>query len=117
MEMPLEIEFKDMARSPALEQLIRDKVGKLEQLHDRITACRVVIESPHKHHHQGKQFHVSVRLVVPGAVLVSSHDIGDKGHEDANVAARDAFASIRRQLEDHVRIHRGDVKSHSMPKA
>ncbi len=113
MQTPLEIEFKDMPTSPALEQMIRDKVAKLEHLHDRITSCRVTIEAPHRHHHQGKQFHVHIRLVVPGAVLVTSHDSEDKGHDDANVAVRDAFTAIRRQLENHVQVQRGDVKGHS----
>jgi ribosome-associated translation inhibitor RaiA len=113
MQTPLEIEFKDMPTSAALEQLIRDKVAKLEQLHDRITSCRVTVLEPHRHNHQGKQFHVHIRLAVPGNVLVTSHDSGDKGHEDANVAVRDAFTAIRRQLENHVQLQRGDVKEHS----
>jgi hypothetical protein len=33
-------------------------------------------------------------------------------HEDAHVAVRDAFDIARRQLEDHVRVARGDVKTH-----
>lgn len=113
MQTPLEIEFNDMPVSPALEQIIRDKVAKLEQLHDRITSCRVTVEEPHRHHHQGKQFHVHIRLAVPGAVLMTSRDSSDKGHEDAYVAVRDAFAAIRRQLESHVQMQRGDVKEHS----
>ena len=115
MQLPLEIEFIDMAASAALETIIREKVSKLEKIHDRIIGCRVTVEEPHRHNHQGKQFRVNVRLTVPGAVLVSSHDNQDKGHEDANVAVRDAFTAIRRQLESHVRIQRGDVKEHSRP--
>ncbi|MBL6751761.1 MAG: ribosome-associated translation inhibitor RaiA [Nevskia sp.] len=116
MEMPLELEFKNMTASPALEAVIREKVAKLERFHDRITGCRVTVEEPHRHQHQGKQYQVHIRLMVPGAVLVSSHDAGDKGHDDPNVAVRDAFDAMRRQLEDHVRIHRGEVKKHTGPR-
>jgi cold shock CspA family protein len=31
------------------------------------------------------------------------------------VAVRDAFDAVRRQLEDHVRRRRGDVKTHDAP--
>jgi ribosome-associated translation inhibitor RaiA len=117
METPLELEFKHMTASVALEGIISGRVAKLERLHDRITACRVSVEASHQQHHHGKQFQVHVRLVVPGAVLVSSHDAGKTAHEDANVAVRDAFDAIQRQLEDHIRVHRGDVKAHSLPQA
>jgi ribosome-associated translation inhibitor RaiA len=112
MEMPLELVFKDIASSPALEEIIRDKVAKLERFHDRITGCRVTIEAPHRHHQKGKQYHVHIRLIVPGTVLTVSHDAGDKGHDDPNVAVRDAFDAMRRQLENYMQVRRGDVKVH-----
>ena len=112
MEMPLDLEFKNMPPSAALEGIIRSKVAKLEQFHEHITGCRVIVESPHRHHHQGRQYHVHIRLIVPGGILVSSHDPGGKAHEDPNVAVRDAFDAMRRQLEDYVRIQRGDTKTH-----
>jgi ribosomal subunit interface protein len=115
MNVPLEIEFKDMEKSDALEAVIRGKVDKLEEFHDRIMRCHVVVEAPHRHQQQGKQFHVNVRLTVPGGELVSSRHAPNPAHEDANVAVRDAFDAIRRQLEDHVRIQRGEVKTHSTP--
>lgn len=115
MQTPLEVEFINMSASPALETLVRDKVAKLEHLHDRITGCRVTIESPHRHQHQGKQFEVHIRLTLPGTTLVSSRDREDKGHDDPNVAVRDAFNAIRRQLENHIQVQRGEVKGHSLP--
>jgi cold shock CspA family protein len=36
-------------------------------------------------------------------------------HDDVYVALRDAFDSVARQLEDIVRIRRGDVKKHELP--
>jgi hypothetical protein len=38
----------------------------------------------------------------------------NQAHEDINVAIRDAFDAVVRQLEDHVRRLRGDVKSHGV---
>lgn len=116
MQMPLELEFRNLPSSPALEALVRSRVDKLERLYDRITGCRVTVEAPHRHQHQGRRFEVHVQLVVPGNVLVYSHDKGMPEHEDANTAVRDAFDAIQRQLEDHARIERGNVKAHSRPK-
>jgi ribosome-associated translation inhibitor RaiA len=94
--------------SPALEKDIRSRTKKLRQFHQAITSCRVVVERPHKHHHQGGHFVVRLRLVVPGADFVINHDHA----EDVHVAVRDAFDAARRQLEDHVSRRDGGAKSH-----
>ena len=109
MQTDLQITVRDMEHSPALERRIREKVKKLEQVYPRIMGCRVVLESPHRHKHQGKQFIVRLDVTVPGKEIVVNHD----HHEDAYVALRDAFNAARRQLEEYGRIQRGDVKNHT----
>jgi cold shock CspA family protein/ribosome-associated translation inhibitor RaiA len=113
MQIPVEIQFRDIERSEAVEVRVRDWVDKLDRVFDRIMRCEVVIGDPHRHHHKGHQFYVRVRLTVPGTEIVSSHSPGDDGaHEDVYVAVRDAFLATKRQLEDYVRknLHRGDIK-------
>lgn len=116
MPTPLHVSFRDMDSTPALEELIRDWVAKLEHVYDRIERCDVVVERPHQHHHQGQRIRVRVTLAVPGPDIVISHDHElDAAHEDAYVAIRDAFHAARRQLEDHARRIRQDVKTHIEP--
>lgn len=116
MQIPLDITFKDVAASDAVEARVRELVGKLERVYDRITRCEVVVELPHRRRRQGRQFHVRVRLTVPGGELVTSRDPGpDEAHEDVYVALRDAFLAVRRQLEDHARKLRRDVKRRVEP--
>ena len=113
MQIPVEITFRDIERSEAVEARIRDWVEKLDRTFDRIVRCEVVVDDPHRHHHKGHQYSVRVRLTVPGTQIVSSHSPGDDGaHTDVYVAVRDAFLATKRQLEDYVRktLHRGDVK-------
>lgn len=113
MQIPVDITFKEIGKSEALEARVRDWVEKLERVYDRIVRCEVLIEVPHRHHRNGRQYHVRVRLTVPGGEIVTSHDPGpDEAHEDAYVALRDAFHAARRQLEDYVRksLKRGDVR-------
>ncbi len=119
MQTPLQITFRDMESSASVEADIREKAGKLEQFYDQIISCRVTIEAPHGHHHQGKLYQVGIDLGVPGEVLVVSHEHHhyDHAHEDAYVAVRDAFDAMKRQLEDYVRMRRGKVKRHERPDA
>ncbi len=112
MKIPLQISFRDMPVSPALEALIREKAAKLEQFHPNMTGCRVVVDKPHNHSQQGEQFAVTVDLSVPGATLVVNH----VRNEDPNVAVRDAFLAARRQVEDHVkRKHDENRRAGQMP--
>ena len=116
MQLPLQITFRHMEHSPALEERIRQRAEELDQFFDRITSCRVVVECRHPRHQQGKLFEVRIDLTVPGAEIVVGRDRGvNHAHEDAHVAVRDAFDAARRQLEDHARDSRGEVKRHDVP--
>ena len=116
MQLPLQITFRHIEASEAVENSIRDYAGNLGQFYDQIMSCRVVVEENHKHHHQGRLYQVHIDLTVPGKELVVSREPGQHhAHEDIHVAIRDAFDAIRRQLEDHARKQRGHVKSHEVP--
>jgi ribosomal subunit interface protein len=108
MKIPLQVTFRDMSPSEAVETRIREKADKLGHFYDRIVNCRVVVEMPQRHKHQGKLHSVRIDLSVPGAELVANH----AQDEDVYVALRDAFDAITRQLEDYTRRQRGQVKSH-----
>lgn len=110
MQTPLQITLQNVARSEALETKIREDAAKLEHFHARITSCRVVVEETQKHQQQGRQFAVRIEVRAPDhedVVATLQH------HEDVYVALREAFHAVRRQLEDRVRLARGDVKRKS----
>ena len=117
MRIPLEVTFRHMEPSAAAEARIAEKVDKLEQLYSQLTRCHVIVEAPHEHHRQGKLFHVSIDLTVPGAELLVTrgHNHQSHAHEDVYVAIRDAFDAAKRRLEDYARQQRGDVKHHASP--
>lgn len=110
MQLPIQIVFRDLARSEAIEAAIREKAEKLDQFFDRIMSCRVTVGMIQKHQRRGKLFNVRVDLTVPGAEIVVNRDRS----EDVYVAIRDAFDHARRKLEDYARRLRGDVKSHEI---
>jgi ribosomal subunit interface protein len=110
MPLPLQIVFREVPRSEAIESAIRDKAGKLDEFFDRIMGCRVTVGIIQKHRHQGKLYNIRVDLSVPGSEIVINRDKA----EDIYVAIRDAFDHARRRLEDYARRHRGDVKAHEL---
>jgi len=114
MQIPLKISFRNLPPSDAIEAQVRARVAGLERLYDKITGCRVVVESPHRRHHQGKLYHVRIDLTVPGEeVVVSREPAEHHAHEDVYVAIRDAFDAVQRRLEDHARRQRRAVKVHA----
>jgi len=116
MQVPLEITFHGIGHSDAAESKIREKAAKLEQFCDNIISCRVAVELDHQHQQQGNLFHVRIDLSVPNKHIVISRERHDKqSHEDLYVALRDAFDVAKRQLEEYVRIQRGEVKKHQAP--
>ncbi len=113
MRIPLQITWRDLPVSAAVEAAIREKAAKLDEFCDDIMSCHVLIESPHRHRHKGRLYHLRIDLTVPGDEIVIRRDPReDATHEDVYVVIRDAFDAARRQLEDYVRRRRGDVKTH-----
>jgi len=116
MDTPLKVSFKNMEPSARAEAAIRDKVAKLEQVHGRIISCHVYVEAPHKHHRQGNLYEVRLEAHVPGTDFAVSNKPGDvNAHEDLNVAIRDAFNAMERQLKRRRRKTTGEVKTHEGP--
>ncbi|ODU06118.1 MAG: 30S ribosomal protein S30 [Thiobacillus sp. SCN 63-1177] len=108
MKTPLQITFRDIEHSDALEAHIREKAEKLETVFEPIMSCRVVVEMPHQHKHQGRFFNVRIDIGVPGSEIVVNRD----RHEDIYVVLRDAFDAARRQLDDYSRRLRRETKVH-----
>jgi ribosomal subunit interface protein len=108
MKIAPQITLKNVPHSDAVEAKIRDKITKLDQFSDRIMSCRVTVEESQRRQHQGKLFTVRIDITVPGRELV----VNRVENEDLYVAVRDAFDAAKRQLEEHTRKRRGDIKTH-----
>lgn len=116
MTFPLQITFRNMDKSEALEARIREKAAALTRFEGDIQRCQVVVEAPHRHHHKGKLYTARIEVIVPrGNVVVTRDNQLHHAHEDPYVVVRDAFDAAVRQLEDHVRRLGGQVKRHEEP--
>jgi len=106
MEKALQITFRNLDRSPALEADIRKHAEKLAKYYDGIVGCRVIVEAQHKHHQQGNHYHARIDVAVPGGELIASREPDEHhAYTDVYVAIHDAFGTVRRQLEDFARRH------------
>jgi cold shock CspA family protein len=105
-----------MEPSGAVRSAIEKKVEKLDRICGCITSCRVVVEEPHRRHHKGRLFHVSIDMTLPGGEIVVNRDHHEKrSHEDVYVAIRDAFDAAQEKVEGYVRRRKGKVKRHEVP--
>jgi cold shock CspA family protein len=92
---------------------VRERIAKIEQLMNHIISCRVTVEAPHKSHQQGNLYAVRVDLrYAGGEAMANRAPSAHRAHEDVYVALRDAFRAVRRQLQDRMRVRRGQVKPH-----
>jgi len=114
MVIPVEVCFRNMHPSEAIEAVVRERAAKLDRFHPHIVSCRVVIEAAYHRHAKGAVFHVRVDVAVPRHEIVTESEPPPQHfHDDVYVAVRDAFDEARRALQDDARRRRGDVKSHA----
>lgn len=108
------VAFHNTTASADVEAKILAEVERLDTFYPRIMSCRVVVDVPHRHHKEGNFYQVRIDLKVPGTELVVKQEPAQhQEYRDLEIAIRDAFDEARRQLEDLIRIERGQVKSHA----
>ena len=106
MQQPLQITFRGITSSAALEQRVRALADRLERFHDRITSCHVTIQAPHQHHPQGAPFDIHLRIGIPsGEINITKTSAKDCEHDGPYVALRDAFHAATRRLDGEQRRH------------
>ncbi|MDA8671947.1 ribosome-associated translation inhibitor RaiA [Gammaproteobacteria bacterium] len=107
MTNDIQIVFHSIDQTDALTEAVAKRIDKLERYCDQITNGRVVLDSPHNHHHKGKVYSVSIEIHTPQIEVRVNQEQHDKqAHEDLYVAIRDAFNVAERQLRSVDKKHR-----------
>jgi cold shock CspA family protein/ribosome-associated translation inhibitor RaiA len=131
MILPVQVSFRNMPHSDAIEAMVREEAAHLDTYYNHIMGCRVMIEVPHRHREGGEHHHVRIYLTVPGGEIVvkreptlhsRQQDVKEedrtkdreieRSHKHLQVAIREAFDTARRKLQDYARRQRADVKAH-----
>jgi ribosome-associated translation inhibitor RaiA len=125
----VQITFRNMEPDAKLERAVQAQAAKLERYCDHITSCRVLLE-PIGGRYRGNLCHVRIDLGLRKHDLIVEHEPSlyanardeareevttnqDPGgeHKRRHRAVRDAFAEMRRRLQDCVRERCGSVNT------
>ncbi len=113
MDVPLEISFRGTPKTGPMDELIREKVDKLDRMHDRLVSCRVAVEVPQTHQQTGSFFRVRAEIGVPGDRLVIKRESNQGSmHETLHRVIRDVFDTAEKQLRKHREQQRRETKQH-----
>lgn len=94
MKPAVDVIYRDLDSSAALNEVINKRVEKLNRFSDQIIHSRVVLDIPHNHKHKGKQYRASIELDVKGGAVAVAQD-----DESIHVAVRDAFLTAERKIK------------------
>lgn len=109
MTNEFQVVFHNIDQSSAINEAVHKRINKLERYCDQIITGRVVLDSPHNHHHKGKVYSVGLEIHTPTKeIRVNQEQHDNHAHEDLYVAIRDAFNAAERQLKSIDKSHRTD---------
>jgi ribosome-associated translation inhibitor RaiA len=92
MKLPLQITFRQMEPSPALETRIRELAARLDKFSALIMRCHVIVEPLSHHQHKGALYDFRIDITVPDEeIAIRRAHPADHSHEDPYVALRDTF--------------------------
>ncbi len=114
MRVPPEISYRGVDKTSALETLIDEKIGKLEQFYTQISSCHVAIEKVHDHPEHGSPYRVRLDITVPEDREVVVDKSPDQGKQNQPLEAliREAFDVANRQLKELNEQQHNHMKTH-----
>jgi len=119
MQIPLEVNYRGVERTPSMDEFIRHRVEKLHRFAHDIVRCRVAVEKRNEHQSTGNPYRVRIEVTVPpehDLVVVKrpgNHEI----HDEMHAVVRSAFEAMERRVKDTVERRRGETKVHPEPTA
>jgi cold shock CspA family protein len=115
-QIPLQITFKGINQSQAVEAAIRQRATRLERFSHQITRCHVIVDMPHQHRHRGNHYAIRIDITTPsGEVFVTRDPSLDDSHKDFQSVLRDAFDAAARHLESDAQRSQTEVKNREHP--
>ena len=107
MTNEFQIVYHNIDQTEAISEAVQKRIDKLERYCDHIINGRVVLDSPHNHHHKGKVYSVTLEIHTPELeVRVNQDQHDNSAHEDLYVAIRDTFNVAERQFKSIDKKHR-----------
>lgn len=106
MQVPPQISFHGIDHSSYNEDYIRERIDRLEKIHDGIISCRVVVERPHQNRQTGNPYRCRVELSLPRKrELVASKEEMTERHVELRTVVGRAFDAMEKQLHSATSTH------------
>ena len=114
MQVPPEIAYRGLDKTEYIDNLIRHKITKLEEICDYLISCHIAIENPHRQRQTGNPYQVRLDLRVPPKheLVVKRKSTGKNNEEPLEALIRRTFQAAQRELKKLVEKQRGEVKRH-----
>ena len=113
MQVPIEIAFHNLDPIPWAEEEIRGRIAKLEQIFDRLVACRVRVDQRANNSSRNIPPVVRIELGVPGKDLVVSHEPDHLQHKFQSPDLRNAINEAFRIAEDQLAEYKRQMQDRS----
>ncbi len=103
MQVPLEINYKDVSKADWIETFVQQRVDKLQRLASDMISCRVAVEMDHKRRQGGNPYYVRVEVSLPGKKRLATAsellEAGENSKVELQNAIRDAFGAMEKRLK------------------
>ena len=100
MKVSPEITYRNVEKTNAIDNLVHEKIAKLENVCDHINSCHIAIEKIHDRPRSGSPYRVRIDMTVPpGHEIVAERNPAESHQYDPlDAVIRDAFNAARQQL-------------------
>ncbi len=103
----LQVTFRGIAHSEALDVHLQERAGRLNQVFEHVLWCHVVVELDGHHHRKGDRYRISINLGLPGHEFVVTRGSSMGNEDESPYQSTDrAFDEAARQIKDWVRRRR-----------
>lgn len=101
MSIAIQISFRGINKSAAVESAIRQHAARLEPFAHRIKRLHVAVGMPQHNRHHGNHYAVRIEIVtLSGEPFVTDDAPLDDSHKDFQTVLRNAFDAAERHLQD-----------------
>ncbi|WP_413175982.1 HPF/RaiA family ribosome-associated protein [Anabaena azotica] len=100
MKIPPEITYRNLDKSEAIDNLVHEKIAKLEHICNYINSCHIAIEKIHDRPRTGSPYRVRIDLTIPpGHELAAEKNPGEGiQYQPLEAVIRETFDAMRQQL-------------------
>jgi hypothetical protein len=101
MSIAIQISFRGINKSAAVESAIRQHATRLEPFAHRIKRLHVAVGMPQHNRHHGNHYAVRIEIAtLSGEPFVTDDAPLDDGHKDFQTVLKNAFDAAERHLQD-----------------